>query len=443
MSVSSPLPKSGPSYALVRQTRREIKSFDLTLKALGIRHALQYEREIRKLHTFHPGERGEIDYTRFGIFLYPNESWDTPVLFQTGLGIDHAAGVIKGFTVTPQPTAASTIRLYKNCVLPSRMWLPPALAAKYANEWDVAGIDRILALDNARDMRSDGMRMMIIALGIIVLCIPPRRGDLKGKIERTNYSLERMFFETLPGYIAHAFKFLDPRMQRIIKEARKRAKLTLAEFEELLLIAVLEFNSAKHPDLHRPRIQVYREGLEHAPPILLTGRQQIDSIFALSYTRPVTREGVHVETWRYNSPELSDLNLVGGSTVVVKVNPDDVRTALAFHRSLLKPMLLHLVTHQFAEPTPIELARLILARGSGADGCVVEDGAEGSDFSRFQRRADEIRNSPSRVAHGKGHIAIMGAVQAAAQPSILPLTPSPVDDDELAAMFGSTPTPRE
>ena len=428
--------KPALSYSVTRIARRLMRKFDLTLEALGMRFAIQHARDIKRLFTFYPGERGELDYTKYGVFLFPNRTWTEPLFFQVGIGIDHASGVIKGFTITAQPTAISGIRLYKNCVLPPRLWLSPELVEKYGDEFDVCGFDRLVAIDNARDLQSNATTLMFLIMGVIILCIPPKRGDLKGKVERTIGSLETMFFEALKGYVPNLYRFTDARRRELQDRARADATLTVEEFEELLLLAVLAFNRQYHPDLKKPRMQVYREGLEFAPMILPVGRTQIDTIFAMTYTAPVTREGVQAETWHYSSPELHEFCRVGGPKVQVCVPVDDVRTAIVYHPELVEPLLVPMTTHRFSEPTPMELAMIVLGKTDDASYRVAPDGEGESSMDRYFERMAEVQKSPSRVKGAKAHTATTGAAQAARVPPVVPPKPRPVNDDELDSLFG-------
>src|SRR5690606_3573646 len=153
MGKNNPLSKDEVSREFVRRIGKRVNKFELDASAVGIRYSTQLHREIRRLHTFRPGERCELDYTKYGQWLYPTKHWNDPLFFFTGLGLDHTGDVCSGFVVTSQPTAASTIRLYKRCVLPSQLWLPEYLQ-KYADDWDVCGLSRLVAVDNAMDATS-------------------------------------------------------------------------------------------------------------------------------------------------------------------------------------------------------------------------------------------------------------------------------------------------
>src|SRR5690606_240810 len=140
----------------------------------------------------------------------------------------------------------STIRLYKRCVLPSRLWLPKYLQ-QYADDWDVCGLARLVAVDNSMDANAIHSLLMFMTAGAILLCMPPKRGDLKGSIERALFGKETAYVSTLPGYVPLRYRFTDPRQKRIKDRMKAQAKLTVREYEEFLLLAILEHNNSQHP----------------------------------------------------------------------------------------------------------------------------------------------------------------------------------------------------
>lgn len=430
--------KSSWGLSLTRHARRLIKKIKLGAAAYGILLTTQLYREIKTLFTFHPGERCELDYTKYGVLLYPNKAWTMSVLYFVGLGVDHRSTVIKGYTITAQPTAVSGVRLYKNCVLPGPMWLPKPLAEKYGHEFDVCGFDRVVAMDNGKDLQSNSVIEMLLLVGAILLCTPPKRGDLKGTVERTIKSLEQMFFEAVPGYIKNVKHFLSAQSKKAREVAYANAALTVAEFEELLLLAILAYNQQPHPKDKRPRIQVYREGLDYAPPLLPVGLTQIDTIFSMTYTASITPQGVQAETWHYNSPELQEYCSVGTEKAHVCVPVDDVRMAIVYHKRLTAPLRVPLTTHPFSEPTPLELARLVLTSPSNASYRIGPDGEGEAAMDRYFNRLAELQTSSSRQKGAKRHEAMTAAAQADNVSSVDPPQPRPATDNEMNTLFGTS-----
>ena len=263
------------SYEFVRQMDLGGDKFDGTVWMLGKLHAIQDERQIGRLHTYYPGQRTELDYTKYGVWLYPKEKWNEPLFYYTGTGIDHTSKVIKGFTITVDPSARDAVRLYRNCVLPKSLWLPPSLR-HYAQRGTCSGSRVLVAVDNATDLTANAIILMFMINGVIVLRMPPRRGDLKGGVERTQQTIESMVVSRLPGYVSNKYTGLDPRHKKIRERAKAKADMTVADFQAKLVEGVLEHNHAPHPDFKKPGIQVWRDGQEQAPPVLPTGRLQLE-----------------------------------------------------------------------------------------------------------------------------------------------------------------------
>jgi len=349
------------SGEFVRTCLKGVNKFDHTARLLGKLYAIQSEREIGRLHTHYPGQRTELDYTKYGIWLFPTDRWNEPVFYNTGIGIDHMSRVIKGCTITIDPSARDAVRLYRNCVLPKSLWLPESMR-HHTHNWDVFGIEDIVAIDNATDLTANAAMLMFMIVGAILLRMPPARGDLKGAVERTQGSLETMFISNMPGYVAKKFIGLDPRYKRMRDRAKAKAQYTVAEFQAKYVESILEFNHMPHPDLRKSRIQVWRDGQELAPIVMPTGRLQIRTIFSLTYEVTLSREGVEVERMKFNSPELHNIYLGYSGIVHVKLDPDDIRTVLVFVPQFDAPVEAFLNTFDIDFPMSLELLRILLSR---------------------------------------------------------------------------------
>lgn len=360
MSPPSTNQSSPVSAELVRQLLNGVDKFDLKLKQLGALHAIQDVRAIERLHTWYPGQRAELDFTKYGVFLYPNANWNHPVLYQDGMGVDHASGVVGSCLISASPSAADVVRLYRRLVMPKAIWLPESLRSS-AQEWDVFGLPLLLALDNGADFMSNAALLVYMLTGTILLRVPPRRGDLKAVVERTQGTFETRFVSGLQGYVPRKYVGLNPRYTKQRERAMAAAKLTVAEYEKKVLDNILEFNHEPHPRLQRRRMDVYRSGLELAPPLLLTGRLQQRATFALTYEVQLTREGVQVENLKFNSDALFDSYLTYTGRVIVKLDPDDIRAVLVFvpKQTSGKPVEAFLTTFSYDEgPITLELYRL-------------------------------------------------------------------------------------
>lgn len=357
--------KLGPgevTYEFIRQHFRTLDKRDLLEELVGFRYADQSIRAIQRLHTFYANQRCELDNTKYGLFLYPNEKWNEPLFYYTGLGADHSSGAVKGYSLTIAPSSASTIRLYRNCVLPKALVLPEHLR-HHAHDWDMAGADALVAVDNGPEMRSRSVGLMFLMLWVILLFMPPKRGDFKGTIERLIQTLEKMFISTLSGYVnAGSLRGTDPRAEKIREQAKLKANRTVAEYEKELVPILLEHNDSRHPRFGRSRIDVCREAQSLVPLVLPTGRRQLQAIFSLTEEATLTREGVRVERFQYQSEELGLLFRVYSGKVQVKLPPDDIRTVLVFAPKVRDPIEARLTTLDIDFPLTLELARTLAKR---------------------------------------------------------------------------------
>src|SRR5690348_11226042 len=91
------------SYEFARRHFKFIDKFKLRRWQYGLLSAIQNVRELRRLHTYYPLQREELDYTKYGLWLYPNADWNEPLFYFTGLGLDHYSGALAGYLITVDP----------------------------------------------------------------------------------------------------------------------------------------------------------------------------------------------------------------------------------------------------------------------------------------------------------------------------------------------------
>jgi hypothetical protein len=346
------------SYEQVRKYFREADKFRLLAGLVGRRNAKKTLRALERLHTHYPGARTELDYTSFVIWLFPNRNASAPLCYYFGLGVDHMSTVIKGFTSTVFPTTAHTIRLYKICVQPKQFWLPDRLQ-HYAADWDVFGIERLVAIDNGPDFTADATVLVWLDLGVIVLLMPPGRPDYKGTVERTIESLETKYVMGLPGYVSHAHGFTTKEAEYDRIRAKSQAKYTVDEFIDIMVPGCLDHNFSEHPRFKKRRIHIWRDAMEMFPPILPTGLLQNKATFSRTYVTTLTREGVQVEDMMFNSDELFDLYREHPDKPVhARLDDDDIRSLIVFDKKSNEPIVANLTTHDWTDrPCSLELYR--------------------------------------------------------------------------------------
>ena len=348
------------SYEAVRKMLAGISKFDDRKNRFGLLSAIQDVREIRKLHTYYVGERSEFDHAKYGVWLYPNEDWNEPLFYHVGHGVDHVSGVVKGFTTTVAPSGRDIVRLWRRCVMPKSLWLPPSVQQQ-ALHYDVYGLEDVAAIDNAAFQVQQDIVLMFLTWGTIVLRVPVARGDLKGTVERRNETSRTQFISKLPGYVP-SYQYMNPKHYERIKAAAKlKAKLTVLDFTAQYTMYIVQTNHAPHPTLRRPRMEIWRRSQELAPLVIPTGELQLKATFALTYETLLTRLGVQVEDVHFNSATLADLYRTYHGPVFVKLDPDDVREVLVLAPYTNQPIRATLVEHESELPITLEALKFVIA----------------------------------------------------------------------------------
>lgn len=411
------------SYSFIRANIKRFNKFEVLSRLVGKMFATQQLRPIGRLHSHFAGVRTELDYTRFGRFLFPNEHWNQPLFYYTGLGMDDHSGVVKGYVTALAPSTRETVRLYRRCVLPKSMWLPAHLK-HLAAEWDAFGCEVIVAIDNAPDFTSYGASLMFLVNGTIILRMPVKRGDLKGSIERLIRTVEDQHISTQSGYVPRAYAGFDDRYTQVRLKAMLAADETVAQAEDRMAVYLVErLNQAPHPQFGKPKIQVFRESQERYPLILPCGLNNIRTTFALTYSVNLSREGVEVEGFKFNSKELFEAFLRYSGKVIVKLDPDDIRTVLVLLPGAPTPIEAAMTTLDLHFACSLELAKAVLARVAaqhpGDDGWMQDPNHE------FLMEMGRLQSKPIEPTPGKSAAHDATAAAHASRAPTAPPKPAP------------------
>lgn len=416
-----------------------LDKFELAYLSVGYRFAHQAHRAIGRLHTNMPNARTEMDYSKQGVFLFPNENWnDEPLFYQTGIAVDDFANLFLGHTITTAPSSADVVRLFKASVLPKALTLPDRLK-HYAQSWDAYGIPQLVAIDNSSDFRAGYSMLMYLLLGVIVLLIPVERADYKGTVERMHGTLLSRFIKALPGYVPNIYAFTAPQQQRLIKAAKLKAKLTVAEYEEKLTDNELTLNYEKDTRFQKSRIQIWRDAQEVAPLIIPTGRLQIKALFSLTYRVALRNEGVEVEYLKYNSTALNALYRVNpdiSALVDVKLEPDDVLSVLVFAEGVDGPIEAFLNTQRINFSLSLEVLKIIQRRLKGQGYPDLE--WQNNDYELLYKTFYELQTGPRIAVPGVTHRRDAQAATHAAGIPTIPPPGSATARDDLANLLNVT-----
>lgn len=189
-----------------------------------------------------PLEIVQIDHTQADVLIVDER--DRKVIGRPWLSvaIDLASRTVPAFFIGMERPSAATVALLMSRVMqPKDQWLAHlGLDA----QWPMAGIPKILHMDNAAEFRSRALRLGCAQYGIELQYRPVGRPNYGGHIERMNRTLMQRL-KGLPGATGNSPK------GRKTRKPENFACLTLLEFERWLALEVAQrYHHSEHRGLH-------------------------------------------------------------------------------------------------------------------------------------------------------------------------------------------------
>lgn len=198
-------------------------------------------------------------------------------------------------------------------------------------EWDCHMLPATLVTDMGKEYASSTFEQ-IAELGVTVINLPPYRPELKGAVEK--------FFDVVQGLYKPHLKgkgVIQPDYQeRGAHDYRKDARLTMADFEKVILRCIVYYNSQRVIENFPYTEKMLAEGIKpYASDIWNYGLHQAGaSLIPAHYntlirtllprtTGKFSRKGLTVNKLRYKNDGFTERYLSGG-TAAVAYNPEDV-----------------------------------------------------------------------------------------------------------------------
>ena len=168
----------------------------------------------------------------------------------------------------------------------------------------------------------------ITDLGVEIINLPPYRPDLKSAVEK--------FFDIVQGYykkeLASRGVIFEDYQERGGKDYRKNATFTLKEFEKILLLCIIKYNTKRIIDLPyefledvRPfSYELWNYCLPYQKNNLISASSKLLELTMLPRTEgSFKRNGLNVNGLRYKNPAYTEKYLTGEKTIVA-YNPNNV-----------------------------------------------------------------------------------------------------------------------
>ncbi len=215
------------------------------------------------------------------------------------------------------------------------------------DEWNCAMLPATLVTDMGKEYVSSTFEQ-IVDLGVTVVNLPPYRPELKGAVEK--------FFDVVQGLYKPHLKgkgVIAPDYQeRGAHDYRKDARLTMADFEKIILRCIVYYNSQRIiENFPYTENMLAAEVKPYASDIWNYGLNQAGAnLIPVSYntlvltllpraTGKFSRKGLLVNKLRYKHDGYTERYLTGG-TVTVAYNPDDVSMIWLIEKGVYIPFIL-------------------------------------------------------------------------------------------------------
>lgn len=198
-------------------------------------------------------------------------------------------------------------------------------------EWNCHMLPATLVTDMGKEYASTTFEQ-IAELGVTVINLPPYRPELKGVVEK--------FFDVVQGLYKPHLRgkgvIQSDYQERGAHDYRKDARLTMADFERILLRCIIYYNSQRIMENFPYTEKMLAEHIKpHASDIWNYGMQQAGAaLIPVDYntliltllprtTGRFSRKGLVVNKLRYRNDRFTERYLSGGE-VTTAYNPEDV-----------------------------------------------------------------------------------------------------------------------
>lgn len=274
---------------------------------------------------------GMIDATICDIYLVDNAGnlVGRPVL--TIVTDAFSSGFVMGYSLTWEGGTYSLRDLMLNVITDKVEWCRKFGIFIEKKQWDTCQMPAVIVSDMGSEYQS-GTFSQITELGVTLINLPPLRPELKSVVER---SFQLLQDSVKPSLMDYGYVDKDAG-ERLAPDYRKGARLTLEEYEKVILRAILYNNNQRvlenypyNEEMLDSKVQPYPISIfewgKNQPGcnlITVSPRQLMLTLLPRTNAR-FTRKGLVVFGLRYNSQEknFTEEYLVGGD-VIAAYNPE-------------------------------------------------------------------------------------------------------------------------
>ena len=187
-------------------------------------------------------------------------------------------------------------------------------------DWNCTQLPHKLITDKGKEYVSETFSQ-ITDLGVEIVNLPPYRPDLKSAVEK--------FFDVVQGYykkdLASKGVIFEDYQERGGKDYRKNATFTLKEFEKILLLCIIKYNTKRLIDLpytHIDKVQPFANELwnscllQYRDNLINATEQQLEFVLLPRTQGIFKRNGLIANGLRYKNLNYTEKYLNGGEATV-------------------------------------------------------------------------------------------------------------------------------
>jgi len=273
---------------------------------------------------------GMIDTTACDIYLINDygELVGRPILTAC---IDAYSGLCCGYSLSWEGGVYSLRGLMANVIFDKAEWCSQFGISIRNEDWNCSELPATLVTDMGKEYVSNTFEQ-IADLGVSIVNLPPYRPELKGAVEKFFDIIQDLYKPHLRGKGVIEVDY----QERGAHDYRKDAKLTMREFEKIILRCIIYYNGQRvvenfpyTKEMLDNNIKPYANAIwnyslsQH--PINLIPVEYDTLILTLlpRTTGRFTRKGLIVNKLRYRNDGYTEQYLSGGN-VTVAYNPEDV-----------------------------------------------------------------------------------------------------------------------
>lgn len=263
-------------------------------------------------------------------------------------------------------------------------------------DWNCNQLPHKFITDKGREYVSETFSQ-ITDLGVEIINLPPYRPDLKSGVEK--------FFDIVQGYykkdLAAKGVIFEDYQERGGKDYRKNATFTIQEFEKILLLCIIKYNTKRIIDLPYSQVgkvqpfanalwnvclPIYQDNLIKVP------KEQLELTLLPRISGAFKRNGLIVNGLRYKNLKFTEKYLSGG-TALVAYDPRNVSKVWLIESGKYEVFE---IIEEFFQDMNLESVLKLQQQKSSIEKSVEEVALQGSiDLSRDLEHLAKTHTSPS------------------------------------------------